>query len=248
VQPPRFYCPALDGPLAWLDEHESRHATRSLRLRPGDQVVLFDGCGHVAHGRIAPPTPASRGRRSTKAVAVQVAQRSDVAPPTRTLSLLVAACKGPRLDWLVEKTTELGVTKLLFTEFERSVVRPGARHLERLRRVAIEACKQSRRVWLPEIGPARPLCEAVRPWQGPGLLVADPGDDSQPATAWLANYASSWPQLACVIGPEGGLSPSERDLLRECRAQFVSLALHTLRVETAAVALAAVWAGSMGRR
>jgi len=232
-----------------LDEHESRHATRSLRLRPGDEVALFDGCGHVAQGRIAPSTPASRGgRRSTNAVAVQVAQREDVAPPSRTLTLLVAACKGHRLDWLVEKTTELGVTEIRFTEFERSVVRPGAQHLERLRRIAIEACKQCGRAWLPQVTPAGPLCEAVRQWQGPKLLVAHPCDDSQPATPFLASHAASWPHLACVIGPEGGLSPLERNLLREYRAHFVSLGLHTLRVETAAVAVAAIWAASMGPR
>ncbi len=156
VHEPWLFCPDLrTGPLV-IDDTEARHALGSLRLRAGDALTLFDGRGHIARAALAiheSPTAAARAHQSKRrqGAAVVVESISDVPAQDRTLTLLVAACKGPRLDWLIEKCTELGVTRIVLTEFARSVVHTGPQHTEKLRRTAIEACKQCGRAWLPLI-------------------------------------------------------------------------------------------------
>jgi 16S rRNA U1498 N3-methylase RsmE len=148
---PRFFCSETAGEFATLDAEEARHARRSLRLSPGDVVELFDGCGRVARGTIVEDAAAVRSpkARSRSEVRIAIHQRFEIPPPARRLTLIVAGCKGPRLSWLVEKCTELGTSRLVFAEFERSVVHVGAGQIEKLRRTAIEACKQCGSAWLP---------------------------------------------------------------------------------------------------
>ncbi len=250
MEPPRFYCPVFAPGLVTLDAGESRHARRSLRLRPGDDVVLFDGCGRIATGTLAgsADVPASgapaRSRRGDNAVRVAVTDLRECARPACSLTLLVAACKGPRLDWLVEKCTELGVSRLVLTRFEHSVVHPGPQHIARLRRTTIEACKQCGRAWLPVIDGGIALADALARVSGSTLLVAHPDADAAPLGPWIAAHQAQPGNLAVVIGPEGGLSSAELAALQSAGGQLVRLAQHTLRIETAALAVAAVWAAS----
>ncbi|HMQ15776.1 MAG TPA: RsmE family RNA methyltransferase [Phycisphaerae bacterium] len=280
---PRFYCPALAVGVVTLDETETRHALATLRLRPGDRLVVFDGQGRVGKARLldqdrpsaAQPSPGDgpRNRRARhtgglrgKAHAhVSVETVLSVPPPTRRLTLIVAPAKGPRLDWMVEKCTELGVDRLLLTAFERSVVRLEAAAAERLRRIAIAACKQSRRAWLPELCVAPTLAAALGPdesrgpgeWEGivtaigqaprtvvlgAALLVADPDESAAFLAAWLHSHGPPAAHLTVVIGPEGGLTATERERLRAAGGQTVRLAEPILRTETAAVSVAANWA------
>jgi len=243
---PWLYCPDLHCGPATLDETEGRHALASLRLRPGDAVTLFDGCGHVARATLlAGETGAARpAHRRARQSTVRVDVIETVSPPAHALTLIVPGCKGDRLDWLVEKCTELGVTRLLFTEFERSVVHVPNTRVEKLRRAAIEACKQCRRAWLPSIRVLATLTDAQAAVGAARVLVAHPADDAAPLGPWLTDHLSTVPELAVVIGPEGGLSDSEVDLLRSASGQLVRLAEHILRVETAAVAVAAAWASA----
>jgi 16S rRNA (uracil1498-N3)-methyltransferase len=237
MREPWIYCPTLQvGQLA-LDDAEARHALRSLRLRPGDRVTVFDGCGRLGSGVI------QTGRAGGGQAAVLVESEQGVPPPARTLTLIVAACKGPRLEWLAEKCTELGVSRLLLTEFERSVVHTGPQHVTRLRRTAIEACKQCRRAWLPQIEAGLSLADAVVAAADAALLVAHPTADAPRLATWLNQQASALSHVATVVGPEGGLSPAELDRLRSAGGQLVRIAEHILRVETAALAVAATWAG-----
>ncbi len=131
-----------------LDAAQSRHARSSLRLRDGDAVSLFDGRGRTAEATIA---VASAREAGGQAVCAQVHRVNALTPALRSLTLIVAGCKGPRLRWMVEKCTELGVSELCLAEFERSVVRVSEGHAQKLRTTAIEACKQCGRASLPEI-------------------------------------------------------------------------------------------------
>ena len=146
------------------------------------------------------------------------------------------------MDYLVEKCTELGVACIYLTEFERSVVHAGSQHLEKLRRTAIEACKQCGRAWLPEIIAGVKLPDVLPKVSEATLLIAQPADDSVPFGTWLRDNATNSARLAAVIGPEGGLTPAEIDLLRHAGGRPVTLAAHILRVETAAVCVAASFA------
>jgi 16S rRNA (uracil1498-N3)-methyltransferase len=270
VRPPWFHCADLRAGVVELDDAESHHALASLRLETGAPLVLFDGAGCVADATLEPNRAAlgarrSRGWRGASRVA-RVTQIRFVPPPERTLTLIVAGCKGDRLSFLIEKCTELGVSRIVLARFERSIVHTGERHAEKLLRTALEACKQCRRAWIPEITAGSRLPDAVAaartltrriaaqrsgPESGatssvpdpacpPVLIVCHPAPDVPPLGEWL--HTARPPRLVAVIGPEGGLSPGEVESLRSRRAEFLRLAEHILRVETAAIAVAAAWA------
>lgn len=252
----RFYCPHLAPGEIALDEAESRHALHTLRLRAGDQIELFDGRGRVALATLLEPdSPRAerRGKKQRKAVArACVAGVGDVHPRPPELTLITAACKGDRLDWLIEKGTELGVGRFALTEFERSVVHSGPDQIARLERAALEASKQSRRAWLPEIVTAGSLTRALdmvcAPQPGsrsgpPPLVVAHPAEGAEYLADCLGALAAADEKLAAVIGPEGGLTEAELSTLGAHGARTVRLAATILRVETAALAVAAIWAG-----
>ncbi len=162
---PRFYAPDLDQrPLA-LSAPEARHAVQSRRLRSGDRVIVFDGQGREAHGILdAPPDDTPAGRRPRKKpprVLIHIDQIIEHTRPAHSLRLIVAGCKGIRLEWMVEKCTELGVTTITIADFEHSVVFGNRRHTQRLGSTIREACKQSGRPWLPIINTGQTLFDAL---------------------------------------------------------------------------------------
>jgi 16S rRNA (uracil1498-N3)-methyltransferase len=198
-----------------LDSPQAHHLARVLRLRDGAVVTATDGAGRWRECRWVDGAvePVGDVRTAAALSAVTVA----VAPP-----------KGDRLDWLVQKVTEVGVTRLVLLAAERSVVRwdveRGTRQLDRLRRIAAEAAMQSRRVWLPELCGPVPAAEVLA-----AGAVAEPGGRAlAPADRSIA------------IGPEGGWSPGELALATD----RVSLGDHVLRVETAALVAATLMAAS----
>lgn len=234
METPRFYCPDLNPGDIQLDPAQSRHALGSLRLRAGDRATLFDGRGRVARGTMA-DSPRPQGSRASAIVTVETVER--LPATARRLVLIVAGCKGPRLSWLVEKCTELGADEFIFTNFERSVVRVGDGHVGKLRRTAIEACKQCGRDWLPKLRSGLSLEDAVTAVKQARLLIAHPDDSGRSVFDTIRSHKS----VAAVIGPEGGLTPDEIDRLLSAGGLIVNLARHVLRVETAAAAMAAQW-------
>jgi len=242
---PRFYCPDLMPGNVTLSEPESRHALLTLRLRPGDALTLFDGRGHVAHGNLEQlgDTTGKLRRSARPRAVVAIEEVQTAAPPARTLTLIVAACKGQRLTWMIEKLTELGVMRIVLTDFERSVVHPGEMHTDKLRRTAIEACKQCGRAWLPKIESGTSLRRALASLTDGEVLIAEPAEHARPLGKWLLER-NECHNLTAVVGPEGGLTSAELATLKQAGGHPVCLAGHILRVETAAVALAANWAAS----
>ena len=245
---PRFYCAELTPGVVTLDASESKHARQSLRLRPGNEATLFDGRGRVAHGILGgttdAETPRKRPRAGSKVPPAEFTVERVLCepPPTKTLTLLVAGCKGPRLTWMVEKLTELGTTRVVIAEFARSIVHVGHTHAGKLRRTALEATKQSQRAWLPEITCGVGLVEALTDCAKGKLLAAHPLDDAPALLTRLHAHDLADDHLTAVVGPEGGLSDGEIAMLREVGAELVRLAPTILRVETAAISLAANWA------
>jgi 16S rRNA (uracil1498-N3)-methyltransferase len=240
-----FWCQSIAVGEQVLDAAESRHARTSLRLEAGHRVTLLDGLGHVGHAIVLPDA----GDRKREAhLRVDIERVESVPPPGCRLTLIVAACKGERMDWLVEKCTELGVDRLWITTFERTVANPGDGRLERFERLARQACKQCFRPWIPDLRGSLSMPAAVEAWcdlGGDRLLVAHPDPDAIGLAAALATTNAGWRETAVIVGPEGGLSDAESSTLRGRGAQFVRLARHVLRVETAALAVASVWADRM---
>ncbi len=204
-----------------LSTDDAHHLFRVLRLRDGESVTVSDG-----RGGWRSTTVADGGLHSVGDVVVE--------PAGSELTIATAIPKGDRLEWMVQKLTELGVSEIVFMHCERSVVRwkddRAGKHLERLARVAREAASQSRRVWLPRLsGPV----EVATAAGVPGAVVADP--DGEVATA----LTDDRPQVV-LIGPEGGFTEAERGLCR----RSVSLGRNILRVETAAVSAAVLFDGA----
>lgn len=224
----RFFLatPPRDGHGVLVGD-EARHLARVMRAAVGDEVVVFDGGGTAWRARVA-----SIGR---DLVDLELAEAvTSPRSPRVPLTLAVALPKGERQKWLVEKLTELGVERLVPLVTTRGVAEatPGA--LERLSRGVIEACKQCGRDTLMEIPPPRSVAEIARdPGDGARLVVADrDGGPFEPA-------AAEGRPIIAVVGPEGGLTPEELATLEAAGGRRVSLGPHVLRVETAAIALAA---------
>ncbi len=227
---PRFYVENLHPGLVTLGEQESRHVRQARRLAAGDEIVLFNGRGDEGGGSIA-PSPSKHG----SPVQVSIGQVTHRPRPSPQLTLGAALPKGPRQDWLIEKCTELGVAAIQPIITQRSIADASAHRLSRWRQTAIEAAKQSGQAWLPDLRPVIPASEAfglarscdavfitcVQPKQSPSIGV--------------------WPsRLLVFIGPEGGWTPEELDLAQQAGARLLSLGPNTLRVETAAIAVASL--------
>ena len=195
-----------------LSKDDTHHLLRVLRLRDGEVVTVSDGRGSWRASVVAGNALAARGDIVVEAAA-------------SPLTIAAAIPKGDRAEWMVQKLTELGVSEIVLLHCERSVVRwkgdRGAQQLARLTRVAREAAMQSRRVWLPQLRGPVEFSEAAGL---PCAVVADP--DGQ-----ALDRAS-----VVLIGPEGGLTEAERGLC----SRSIGLGRNILRVETAAVAAAAI--------
>ena len=239
VRTARFYCPQLPsrGP-AVLPPSEAHHTLHVLRLKVGAEVELFDGRGAVAAGTIA--------QASRKGVTVSVAQPLKIADRRGpVVHVAFALPKGKRLDWLLEKATELGAASLWPTLFERSVATGGeftAAKRDRWLGHCIAAAKQCGANHLPDIQPPAPLSDILDRAGESLCVVGDTCEQAGTIPDALCGRQPSRP-ICLVIGPEGGLTDSEREELQQRSAAVVALGHTTLRVETAALSLlAAVWA------
>ena len=225
----RFYLPdpPTTGVLA-LTGDEARHLARVARREVGDFVEVFDGKGR---GFLARVDSIERDRVLLSVQDVLADRR-----PRIDLALFVAVPKGDRFDWLVEKATELGVSRLVPLKTERSVVDPRATKIERLRRLAIEASKQCGRNQLPTVDETLDISKALRSEGHLTRLFADAG--GLPAPRWP--MVASGSRVVLAVGPEGGWTDAERLLAREFGWTFVDLGPTRLRIETAAVAGSAI--------
>jgi 16S rRNA (uracil1498-N3)-methyltransferase len=225
----RFFSPhPITAGGMMLDGPEAHHLLHVMRASVGDEVTLFDGSGAEFKATVVT-------LRRTDAE-LRIVERNEI---DRELSFPlvvgVALPKGDRQKWLVEKLTELGVTTLVPLITERCVAQPAAAALDRLRRSIIEAAKQCGRNRLMKITDPQPWASwivgdeiATRRFVAhPNGLPLSKLNHSQPIPTHLA------------IGPEGGFTDAEIAAALAAGWQQVSLGPRILRVETAAIALAA---------
>lgn len=224
-----------------VDGDAYRHLFRSLRLAVGDRVRLADGAGAARWAEVA----AVDKKNGT----LHLGEPAPVPEPRRRVHLLVAAPKKDRASWLVEKATEMGVASIRLLETARTPREYGDGTLRRLDRVATAAFEQCGRGRLPEI-------TGTHAWHDvPELLAAldedttatpaerwvlDLVDAATPAAALAAQPAETAPPAALLVGPEGGWTDAERADLGRWRCRPVLLGPTVLRVETAALAGAAL--------
>lgn len=229
----RFFVdhPLVEG-VAQLAGPEAEHLTKVLRAKPGDMVLLFDGLGAEFTARI------TRVGRTLVELAV-LARREVCRELAISLTLGVALPKGDRQRWLIEKAVELGVTRVVPLLTDRGVAEPSPGALARLSRYVIEASKQCGRNRLLDIAAPLPVDQYCRQTPPEACrLVADFGPDAIPLARLPATAAAGGVWLA--VGPEGGFT--EDEVAAAASWQRVSLGPRVLRVETAALTLAAFFA------
>jgi len=228
------------GDALTLEEGPSKHLLTVLRHQVGDSVIVFNGDGAEYIGQIQPgPGP--------KACVVSLEEQTipQVESPLHT-HLIQAIGRGERMDWVVQKATELGVARITPVFTQRTGVKlDGKRQAQRQARwqaIAIGACEQSGRVRVPTIDAPMELSQFSQAVQMPCFYL-DPMAETHLSTVEKTT------QLALIIGPEGGLDPSEIEALKNRGAQGLRLGPRVLRTETAGpVALACLQTlmGDMG--
>jgi 16S rRNA (uracil1498-N3)-methyltransferase len=224
----------VPGPLAagtrrTLEGEAANHIARVLRLRPGDPLTLFDGSGAEHPARI------EEFRRSAVVVTVGDPEVPRRESPLR-LTLAQGISRGERMDWVMQKSTELGVCDIVPVQTERTVVRLDAQHCARKQQhwqaIAIAACEQCGRNVIPRVAAPQSLQDFLRSTDANAtrLLLSPTG------ALRIDELTAPVTQIIVLIGPEGGLSESEQRAALAAGFTAVRLGPRVLRTETAAIA------------
>jgi 16S rRNA (uracil1498-N3)-methyltransferase len=228
----RFFVSDLSSDEVRPNTGERHHALHVLRLKNGDEVELFDGAGGVAVGVIEQVDRRNVVMRVTDRQARQL-------PPSPAIQVAFASPKGKRLDWLVEKATELGAASLQRVVFDRSA--PAAKYdssakTDKLMVHCVSAAKQCGLNFLPKLPDAVTLAEILVRNDNSLKLLGDTEHDAMGLSEAIGNK-TPFDSITLLIGPEGGLTQSERSESIKSGFIPVKVAQTTLRTETAAIAL-----------
>jgi 16S rRNA (uracil1498-N3)-methyltransferase len=227
--------PLQAGQAVPLPEAQSRYLLRVMRLTDGAEVRLFNGTDGEWRSALS-------ADRKTAVLTPLVRIRDQVSAPQ--LSLLFAPIKKARTDFIVEKATELGVSDLqpvltAYTQTQRV-------RTDRMRLLSIEAAEQTERMDLPEVFEAAPLPKVLAAWEpAKPLIYCDEGGEATPISE-QANRLVGKP-AGILIGPEGGFSPKEQEMLRALEFVIpITLGPRILRAETAVVSALTLWQSLVG--
>ena len=219
-----FYTPDISGKTYTLDETESKHCVRVLRLAKGDEITLVDGRGGFFTAEIADPNP--------KRCAVNVV-KSEMNFGLRNFQVHIAIAPTKnieRIEWFLEKATEIGidqVTPLLCHHSERKEIKN-----DRLEKVMISGMKQSLKAYLPRLDGMTRFSDFIRlPFSGQKFIA----HCEEQHRELLKNLVKSEESYLILIGPEGDFSPEEIEMAFHAGYQPVSLGESRLRTETAGV-------------
>ena len=231
--------PLAPGARVTLPESAGAHLVRVLRLREGEACVLFNGDGHDYDATLVSAT-----KRGVDAE-MSAARAIDNESPLRIV-LLQGIARGEKMDLILQKATELGVAAIAPVFADRTEVRLDGERLDKRmahwRSVVTSACEQSGRARIPELLPARGLAEAAAALDADALkLTLDPQGEHRFET--LAKPAGA---VVIGIGPEGGWSEKDRDLLAQHGFTGLRLGPRVLRTETAGLAAIAAMQARFG--
>ncbi len=226
----------IEGRVARPDAASLHYLAGVLRLEPGAALEVFDGEG-------------SAWDATLEGSELRLGERRPAPPPGAVVWLAFALPRGEKADWIVQKATELGVSRLVPWQAERSVVRldapRAAGRARRWERIAAEAARQCGRSDVPAVAEPASLAAALEAPLG-FVRVAFHAGAGAPLASLVRPGA---PGFLAVIGPEGGLTESEVEACRAAGATLAALGPRVLRTETAAVAAAALLqhlAGDLG--
>ncbi|WP_303924387.1 16S rRNA (uracil(1498)-N(3))-methyltransferase [Draconibacterium sediminis] len=219
-----FYVHTISGAEVILDETESKHAVRVLRLKEGDEIELVDGKGGFYKARIQNPNP-------KKCQLNIIDSQKEFGKKDFHLHIAIAPTKNiDRTEWFLEKCTEIGideVTPLLSEHSERKVIKP-----ERLEKILVSAMKQSVKAYLPKLNELTKLSDLISQATETKKFIAHCNEGDKPH---LKNVVNPGDNVLILIGPEGDFSPEEVELALENGFEAISLGNARLRTETAGV-------------
>ena len=243
VSAPLFLVDALPaGEHHLLDGAEGHHAATVQRLRVGEELLLADGRGGTATAVV---TALGRGSLDLRVVA-----RHFTPAPEPRIVVAQGIAKGDRGELAVQAMTEVGVDEILPWAAARAVVQwrgdRGVRARERWVATAREAAKQSRRSWLPTVGGAPDTSTGQLAHRIAGSTAAFVLHEEAGSALTGADLPAAG-EITLVIGPEGGITPTELETLTDAGARPVRLGPEVLRTSTAGVAALAVLAARLGR-
>lgn len=219
-----FYCPDIDNSIYTLNEEESKHCIRVLRMHAGDRFQITDGRGNLFEVEITDEHP----KRCSVRV---ISTLSNYEAKDFFLHIAVAPTKNiSRFEWFLEKATEMGIheiSPIICDHSERKDVKTS-----RLEKVIIAAIKQSLKVYLPKLNPSLSFSSFIKQdFKGQKFIAYCDGDHIN-----LKDQYQLKEDVCILIGPEGDFSPEEVNLALKCGFKTISLGKSRLRTETAAIA------------
>lgn len=214
-----------------FSEDEASHIVSSLRMTVGDGITATDGAGRLIEAELE-----EAGRSGAVAKVLRIER---VPAPDVTLTLYQGLIRPQRMDYLIEKCVELGVNRVVPLASERALLREAGPRLERWRRIAVEAMKQSRRAHLPVIEPETSFDGALGQIQGLDLVLAAHEEEAE-ARIDAGEVRIGKGAIGLFVGPEGGFSEAETRALGRCGARVFSLGDARLKSETSAIAAVAI--------
>ncbi|MFV0402049.1 MAG: RsmE family RNA methyltransferase [Oscillospiraceae bacterium] len=238
---PRFFTENIVDDRALLTGEDAAHIAKSLRMAPGEELTLCDCKGSDYRCVVESVSPGQ--------VELRVLERTaTLSEPKVQLTLYQALPKGDKLEQIVQKAVELGAVRIVPVLSSRCISRPDgksmAKKLEKLRRTALEAAKQSGRGLIPKVGELLPFDRAVTEAANADLPLFFYEEATEPLREALAVAAGETRNVSVFIGSEGGFSREEAESAREKGLRWASLGPRILRCETAPVAaIAAVLYG-----
>lgn len=226
---------AVQDGIVQFDAEQARHMGKVLRLSAGEQVTVSTGDGTAYLVELE--------QFSKETVIGRILEQMEhLQETTIEVVLYQGMPKGDKLELIIQKCTELGVSRIIPVETSRSVVHldsnKAEKKLERWKKIAQEASQQSKRIQVPTVGPYyhwKPFLQQLE--QEPGLTIVFWEDEqTQSLKALLRNQQEKPQRINLIVGPEGGLSEEEIEALRALGAVSASLGKRILRTETAGMA------------
>ncbi len=230
----QFYIRPSDvaGGTLILTGEEARHAIQVLRHKKGDRIVASDGLGKTYEAEVLATSSKGLEARVIKSETGKNEPKTDV-------TLAVGLTKGEKLEWLVEKATEMGVSAIWLYFARYSEVKwdenQVEKNLARWQRIALAAFKQCGRSVIPKLEILKNLAEVINRKGDKSLLIAHPVESG----ATVFEGGSLGQKILAAVGPEGGFAPEELEAVRKAGGRLISLGPRRLRTETAGLVMLA---------
>ncbi len=231
---PRFFIENVSGDFITISGQDADHITKSLRMKEGERLTVCGGQGLDFLCEIAEISQDSVGLRVLETVRT-------VSEPSVKITLYQGLPKGDKMELIIEKSIELGVSSIVPVIMRRSVSRPDAKSAakknERYQKIALSAAKQCGRGIIPKVEPVISFSQMLTHLSGHGSVIFFYECGGQPLSSAIKNFTDEGvDNIAIVIGPEGGFDLDEAQALQNSGAFTATLGKRILRTETAPIA------------